>query len=214
MLHLSALEVTIAATGARPRAIRQRGRRAFDIIAAVLLLIATSPLLAAAAIAIRHEDRGPVFYRQHRVGFHGRPFTLLKLRTMRSDAERYGARYATADDRRITKVGRFLRRNRLDELPQLSNVLAGSMSLIGPRPERPEFTGWLARGIAGYERRLAIKPGITGLAQVEGGYAATLDEARKKLALDLWYIDNRSLLLDARILLRTIAVVVSGRGAR
>jgi lipopolysaccharide/colanic/teichoic acid biosynthesis glycosyltransferase len=144
---------------------------------------------------------------------YGKPFVLYKLRTMRLDAEKDGARFAVAGDPRVTPVGRVLRRTRFDELPQLWNVIRGDMSLIGPRPERPEFIAELSRDVPGYLHRLRLKPGITGLAQVLNGYDNNLESFRKKVALDLLYLQNWSLMNDLRILLRTVSVVLTGKGA-
>jgi lipopolysaccharide/colanic/teichoic acid biosynthesis glycosyltransferase len=156
-----------------------------------------------------------VLFRQERVGQNGRIFTLNKFRSMRTDAERLsGAVWATTNDPRVTRVGRFLRRSRLDELPQLFNVLVGNMSFIGPRPERPEFVRLLQRDIPFYMGRLAVKPGITGWAQVRHQYAASVEDTLEKLQYDLYYIKNLSPFLDLVILLHTIQVVLFARGSR
>lgn len=190
-------------------------KRLFDIILALGLLIPALPVMALIALLIRLDSRGPALFRQERVGEHGRIFVLNKFRTMRADAERgSGPVWAAADDPRVTRVGRFLRRTRLDELPQLFNVLLGHMSLVGPRPERPEFVRLLAREIPFYGGRLAVKPGITGWAQVRHQYAASVDDAREKLQYDLYYIKNLSPFLDLLILLHTVQVVLFARGAR
>jgi lipopolysaccharide/colanic/teichoic acid biosynthesis glycosyltransferase len=144
----------------------------------------------------------------------GRPFVIYKLRTMRVDAERDGAQLARIGDDRVTPVGRFLRRTRIDELPQLWNVLRGDMSIVGPRPERPEFIGELSKEVPGYLDRLGVRPGLTGLAQVLNGYDADLDSVRRKIRLDLLYLEHYSLLADIKILLRTVGVVLRGTGAR
>ncbi|HLI31464.1 MAG TPA: sugar transferase [Solirubrobacteraceae bacterium] len=182
-------------------------RRAIDIVVALTLLVLSSPLLAAAAIAIRLESRGPVIYRQRRVGRGGRPFQLLKLRTMVVGAERLGAGLKVdAGDPRITRVGAILRRTSLDELPNLLNVLRGEMSIIGPRPTIPEQ---VARYSPRQRRRLEIRPGITGWAQVNG--RASLPWA-ERIELDIYYIEHRSLALDLRIIWRTIFLVLGGSG--
>jgi exopolysaccharide biosynthesis polyprenyl glycosylphosphotransferase len=191
---------------------RDIGRRIFDIAAAGVGLALTLPLWPLVALGIRLSSPGHVLYRQERIGLHGRTFKLLKFRTMRADAEaRTGPVLATLDDHRVTAVGRFLRVSRIDELPQFLNVLVGDMSLVGPRPERPHFVGQFLRSVPLYAERYRVRPGITGLAQVRGGYDTT---ARNKARYDLVYLRNRTLLLDLRILARTVAVVLRGHGAR
>jgi sugar transferase (PEP-CTERM system associated) len=190
-------------------------KRALDVVLAVTGLTLALPILAVVAVLIKLDSRGPILFRQQRVGQNGRVFTLNKFRSMRRDAERAsGAVWATAADPRITRVGRFLRKSRLDELPQLFNVLAGDMSFVGPRPERPEFVRLLQREIPFYLGRLAVKPGITGWAQVRHQYAASVEDTLEKLQYDLYYIKNLSPLLDLLILLHTIQVVLFARGAR
>ena len=187
---------------------------ALDTLLALVLLALCSPLLLLAALAVRLEDGGPALYRQQRVGLHGRRFTILKLRSMRLDAESDGcARHAAHGDPRVTAVGRLIRRTRIDELPQLFNVLRGDMRLIGPRPERPCFVAQFTREIPHYAQRHAVKPGITGLAQVRVGYTADALGAAEKLRHDLDYVRNRSAWLDLRILLATVRVVATGSGA-
>jgi exopolysaccharide biosynthesis polyprenyl glycosylphosphotransferase len=185
----------------------QRGlKRAFDVAGALCLLALTAPLMILAVLLIRLTSRGAAFYSQTRVGANGREFSLYKLRTMIAGAEaRTGPVMATAGDPRITRIGRFLRAMRLDELPQLFNVLRGEMSLVGPRPERPHFVCIYRRNLPGYDYRLAVKPGITGLAQTCCRYSTTPE---LKLRFDLRYIDNYSLLLDAVIAFRTILTVL------
>jgi lipopolysaccharide/colanic/teichoic acid biosynthesis glycosyltransferase len=189
-------------------------RRALDILLSLLLLALAMPLLAATALAVRLESPGPVIYRQIRAGLHARPFTLLKVRSMRSDAEAGTPVWAAPNDPRVTAVGRVIRMLRIDELPQLLNVLRGEMSLIGPRPERPVFVEQLARSIPCYADRCRVKPGITGWAQVNLPYGASIEDARQKLAYDLYYVRHRSLALDAITLLATVRVVLLGQGAR
>ena len=173
------------------------------------------PGAAAAAASIAFSDGGPILYRQERVGKNRRTFTLYKFRSMRTDAEKAtGPVWAQKDDPRITRVGRFIRKTRLDELPQLFNVLVGEMSFVGPRPERPEFVRLLQRQIPFYNGRHAVKPGITGWAQVRHQYAASVEDTLKKLQYDLYYIKNLSPFLDLLILLNTVQVVLSARGAR
>lgn len=189
-----------------------RIKRIIDITCSLLLLALTSPVLLLAVTAIRAEGRGPILFRQVRVGENGRHFTVLKLRSMRVDAEKDGAKWAAKNDSRITRVGAFIRATRIDELPQLINVLRGEMSFIGPRPERPEFTGMLEEQIPFYSLRHILKPGVTGWAQVMYPYGASVDDAKEKLQFELYYIKNYSLLLDVAIILKTIRVVVFGKG--
>jgi exopolysaccharide biosynthesis polyprenyl glycosylphosphotransferase len=189
-------------------------RRALDVIGSLLLLAFAVPLLLLVAFLIRVDSTGPVLYRQSRVGLHGRIFTMLKFRSMRVDAEVAGPCLATDRDPRMTRIGAFIRATRLDEVPQLLNVLRGEMSLVGPRPERPHFVQQLAAIIPRYNERTHVLPGITGWAQINYPYGASVEDARAKLAFDLFYINNRALLLDLRILLRTIPVVLFRIGAR
>jgi exopolysaccharide biosynthesis polyprenyl glycosylphosphotransferase len=190
-------------------------KRLTDLLIACSLIAFTLPLMLIAALVIKCDSRGPVFYRQERVGLNGRRFALLKFRSMRQDAEADGRPvWAAARDDRITWVGGFMRRTRIDELPQLFNVLCGEMSLVGPRPERPHFVDHLGKIIPFYDERHTVLPGITGWAQVNYPYGASVEDARQKLAYDLYYIANRSLLLDLRILLATVAVVIFQKGAR
>jgi lipopolysaccharide/colanic/teichoic acid biosynthesis glycosyltransferase len=189
-------------------------RRLRDVNGSLLLLFLTLPLCLLVACLIKLESRGPVMYRQERVGLHGKVFTLLKFRSMPVDAEAAGPCWATERDPRITRVGAFIRAQRIDELPQLLNVLRGDMSLVGPRPERPCFTAQLARIIPRYDERAAVLPGLTGLAQVSYAYGASVRDARVKLDYDLRYITNRSLLLDLHILAATVRVVLFRIGAR
>ena len=190
-------------------------KRLFDVAIAVLLLLITLPIMAVIAMLIAVETRGPVVYRQDRVGRGGHKFTLLKFRSMGPDAEKDGkASWAAINDARVTRVGRFIRRARIDELPQLINVLRGEMSFVGPRPERPEFVAMLTQQIPFYAVRHSVKPGITGWAQVRYSYGATVEQAVKKLEYDLYYVKNHTLLLDLLILIDTIRVVMLGEGAR
>lgn len=190
------------------------GKRLFDVVAALLVLTLTLPLLIVAALAVRLEDGGPVFYRQIRVGHNARPFELLKFRSMRVDAEKHGAQWAQANDPRVTRVGWFLRRTRIDELPQIINVLKGEMSVVGPRPERPVFVAELAAELPYFHERHRLKPGISGWAQLNHHYAASVDDARTKLEYDMYYLKNWSLLFDFLILAQTFRVVIWGQGAR
>ena len=190
-------------------------KRLFDIAGSLAILIPVSPFLLLAMAAVWLGDRGPVFYRQERVTRRGRNFRILKLRTMRVNAEAGGAVWAAARDSRITPVGEFLRRSRLDEVPQLLNVLWGDMSLVGPRPERPEFIEDLAKMLPLYHERHAVKAGLTGWAQVNYPYGASLDDARSKLSYDLYYVKNYSLFFDIRIVMQTLRVVLwPGSGVR
>jgi sugar transferase (PEP-CTERM system associated) len=190
-------------------------KRAVDIALALVGLALTAPVMALVALVVKLDSRGPVLFRQERVGQHGRIFVLKKFRSMRENAEEHGrAVWATRNDPRVTRVGWFLRRSRLDELPQLVNVLAGDMSFIGPRPERPEFVRLLQQRIPFYMERQSVKPGLTGWAQVRHHYAASVDDTVEKLQYDLYYIKNLSLFLDLLILVSTIQVVLFGRGAR
>ncbi|MCX8155576.1 MAG: exopolysaccharide biosynthesis polyprenyl glycosylphosphotransferase [Verrucomicrobiae bacterium] len=188
----------------------KKAKRGFDILVSLLGLLALGLPLLAAMLAVRLSSPGPVFYRQTRTGRFGKPFTLLKLRSMRVDAEADGPRWAAANDDRVTPVGRFLRRYRIDEIPQLINVLRGEMSFVGPRPERPEFIEELARHVPYYKERLMIQPGLTGWAQVRYPYGASIQDARRKLEYDLYYMKHMSLFLDCFILLDTVRIVLRG----
>ena len=190
-------------------------KRMFDLLCSSLLIVLASPLMLVAAIAIKLDSAGPVFYRQQRVGAHNKVFQVTKFRSMRTDAEKDGKpRWAAAQDDRITRVGPLIRRLRIDELPQLFNVLAGSMSLVGPRPERPFFVEQLVVEIPYYAVRHSIKPGVTGWAQVRYQYGSTVEDSQEKLQYDLYYVKNHSLLLDVLILFQTVGVVLTGKGAR
>jgi lipopolysaccharide/colanic/teichoic acid biosynthesis glycosyltransferase len=204
---------------ARARAIPQQmladtARRGRDVALSLLLLLLALPVLLIVAGLIKLESPGPVLYRQERVGLRGRSFSLWKLRSMRIDAEASGACWAAQRDPRVTRIGAFIRAHRIDELPQLVNILRDEMSLIGPRPERPIFVDQLIREIPDFAARTRVLPGLTGWAQVNFPYGASVEDARIKLDHDLYYIRNRSLLLDLRILLRTVAVVLRRTGAR
>jgi sugar transferase (PEP-CTERM system associated) len=191
--------------------------RGFDIVASMLLLTLALPLMLVTAIAIMFEDgwKAPVLYRQRRVGQHGQVFDVLKFRSMGIDAERAGeARWAVKDDPRVTYVGGLIRKTRIDELPQLCNVLRGEMSFVGPRPERPEFVEQLEERIPYYRERHSVKPGITGWAQLCYPYGSSERDALEKLQYDLYYVKNRSLLFDLAILVQTVEVVLWGKGAR
>ena len=189
-------------------------KRAFDLFVSSLVLLLTAPLLLGGMVAIRWEGPGPVFYRQERVTQDGKVFRIMKLRTMRVDAEAGGAVWAATKDNRITKVGSFLRRARIDELPQLLNILKGEMSFVGPRPERPVFVAELAEQIPLYNERHMVKAGLTGWAQVNYPYGASIDDARSKLSYDLYYVKNFSILFDFVILLQTLREVLWPSGVR
>jgi sugar transferase (PEP-CTERM system associated) len=207
----------VFSTGFDASPLRKLSKRIFDIVAALLVLVLTWPLMLGAVIAIRLESGSgaPILYRQDRVGERGKPFPLIKFRSMRTDAEKDGvARWATQQDDRVTRVGRFIRKVRIDELPQLWNVLRGDMSLIGPRPERPQFVDDLARKIRYYELRHCVKPGLAGWAQLNYPYGATEEDAAEKLKYDLFYVKNHNFMLDLMILIQTVEVVVFRRGAR
>lgn len=190
-------------------------KRLFDIVAASILLLLALPVMAVTALLIVLEDGFPIFYRQERVGLNGRLFNVVKFRSMRKDAEGDGKpRWATANDDRTTRVGRVIRKLRIDELPQLYSVLIGDMSLVGPRPERPYFVDMLTRDIPFYAVRHSVKPGVTGWAQVSYHYGATVDDSIQKLQFDLYYVKNHSLFLDIVIVFETVGVVLTGKGAQ
>lgn len=188
-------------------------RVAFHRLVALIGAILSLPLMLVTAIMIRLDSPGPVFYRQERVGKNGRPFTLVKFRSMRIDAERDGPVWAAAADDRTTRVGRIIRKIRVDEIPQFWNILKGEMSFVGPRPERPHFVHQLAEEIPYYEQRHLIPPGLTGWAQIKYQYGASIEDARQKLQYDLYYIKNQSLTLDAAILFATVKTIIFSRGA-
>ncbi len=222
-------------------------KRALDVVVSIIMLIVLAPVMLTVALLVRLTSKGPVIFRQQRVGLNlrgkkprdrrqdaapppegvdrrsaadrrrssnfGKPFVLYKFRTMRIDAEKNGAQFAQKADPRVTPIGRFLRKTRLDELPQLWNVLKGEMTLVGPRPERPEFIEKLSDEIPDYVERLGLKPGLTGPAQVINGYDNNIEGFRRKVALDLLYLQNCCLWNDIKILFRTIRVVLTGSGA-
>lgn len=193
------------------------GKRAFDIGAGLVLLAVTWPFMLLTVLAIKLEDgaSAPVIFRQKRVGLNGRIFSVMKFRSMTIDAEADGkARWATTNDARVTRVGQVIRKLRIDELPQIINVLAGDMAFVGPRPERPEFVSELAKEIPYFDKRHCVKPGITGWAQLNYPYGASVTDAKHKLEFDLYYVKNQSLYLDFIVLLRTVEVVVFGKGAK
>jgi len=186
-----------------------RSKRLLDIVISGAALLALSPVLLLAALAIRIDSPGGVFYRQTRVGLNGAPYEIVKFRSMRSDAEATGTpQWAQQNDSRVTRVGRFLRQTRIDELPQIINILRGEMSLVGPRPERPFFVEKLEESLPFYAERHRVKPGLTGWAQIKYRYGATEEDAREKLRYDLYYVKNFNVLLDIFILMRTVRVVL------
>ncbi|MDO5788490.1 MAG: exopolysaccharide biosynthesis polyprenyl glycosylphosphotransferase [Fusobacterium sp.] len=187
-------------------------KRVFDIIMAIIIGVMTLPVMAVAAIIVRFESPGPIIYSQDRVGENGKEFKVHKFRSMRNDAEKDGAKWAQVNDPRVTKFGNFMRKTRIDELPQLINVLKGEMSFIGPRPERMVFIKELEKEIPYYNLRHMVKPGLTGWAQVMYPYGASVEDARRKLEYDLYYIKHHSLYLDLMIMFMTFKTVVFGKG--
>ena len=204
----------IYAEGFRLKPSQLISRRIVSMVAAAVGLLVFAPLLPIVILLVRLSSPGPIFYRQTRVGLRGDTFTVLKFRTMRQDAEANGAKWATKDDPRVTRVGRFMRKTRLDEVPQLWNVLRGDMNFVGPRPERPEFIRLLSDEMPFYELRHTIRPGLTGWAQVRYGYGGTLEESRHKLEFDLYYLKHMSLGLDLLIMFETIKTILRRRGGQ
>lgn len=219
MLHLDILQPSwmIFSDGYGASGVRHAVERAFDVTGSLLILTLTSPFLLLTALAIFVESgfRGPIFYKQKRVGLNNTEFNLIKFRSMATDAEKDGkAVWASKNDSRVTRVGSFIRKTRLDEVPQLINILRGDMSIVGPRPERPEFVEQLEKNIPYYRLRHRVKPGLAGWAQIKYPYGANEQDAYNKLQFDLFYIKNRTLLMDLLVLLQTIEVVILGKGAR
>ncbi|HUW38642.1 MAG TPA: TIGR03013 family XrtA/PEP-CTERM system glycosyltransferase [Rhodocyclaceae bacterium] len=201
--------------GFRQGRVRSFVKRAFDLVASICLLVVTLPVMLVTAVAVTLESSGPVLYRQERVGRDLKTFKVFKFRSMRTDAEADGVpRWANANDSRITRIGHFIRRTRIDELPQIFNVFKGDMSFVGPRPERPYFVDQLAEQIPYYSARHSIKPGITGWAQVSYRYGSSVEDAIHKLQFDLYYVKNHTIFLDLLILIKTVKVVFSGEGVR
>ena len=196
------------------RAISSAAKRVFDVAASSLLLAISAPVIAVFAVLVKLDSRGPAFFRQNRVGLFGQPFDVIKLRSMRTDAEANGAQWAIKDDPRVTRLGRFIRKTRIDELPQTWSVLKGEMSFVGPRPERPEFCADLEEQLPFYAERHMVKPGITGWAQINYPYGASTEDSRHKLEYDLYYAKNYTPFLDLLILLQTLRVVLWHEGAR
>ena len=185
--------------------------RILDILLSLLGLTIGIPLIIIFGVLVKLEDGGPIIYKQERLGKDGKIFNLYKIRSMRIDAEKFGVQWAQNNDPRVLKVGKFIRKTRIDEIPQLFNILKGDMSIVGPRPERPMFTMQFNEEIDGFVNRLSVKPGLTGLAQVNGGYEMT---PKEKLEWDVKYIKNRSNMLDIEIILKTIKIILTGCGAR
>jgi sugar transferase (PEP-CTERM system associated) len=195
--------------------VRTAVKRSFDVVCSLLLLAIASPVMLLTALLVKLDSPGPIIYRQERVGLGGRSFMCLKFRSMCSDAERDGvARWASKNDARVTRVGAFIRKCRIDELPQLLSVLKGEMSLVGPRPERPSFVAQLREQIPFYDIRHSVKPGVTGWAQVRYSYGASVEDARRKHEYDLYYVKNNSLFLDLLVLVETVSVVLFREGAQ
>ena len=199
--------------GFRQPKVSLAAKRAIDVFVAVIGLIVCAPVMALTALAVKLDSRGPALFKQDRVGYRGRSFKLVKFRSMRTDAEKDGPKWATKDDDRVTRVGRFIRKTRLDELPQFWNVLRGDMSLVGPRPERPVFVEQLSRSIPFYDMRHVVRPGVTGWAQVKYRYGASEEDAMQKLQYDLHYIKNLSIRRDLMVMFDTAKVMLLGEGA-
>jgi sugar transferase (PEP-CTERM system associated) len=204
----------ILSDGFRKSVALVRSKRIIDIVLSLAALTLCLPIFLIVAIAIWLESGSPILFRQERTGFAGRPFRILKFRSMYNDAEKEGPQWAAKDDGRITRVGRKIRKYRVDELPQVINVLRGEMSLVGPRPERPEFVSMLEEQIPYYGLRHSVRPGITGWAQVKYQYGGSIDEAKTKLEYDLFYIKHLSIMLDFATIFETAKVMISGRGAK
>jgi sugar transferase (PEP-CTERM system associated) len=196
------------------RIVSSAAKRVFDVVASALLLLLTAPVIILFAVLVKLDSKGPAFFRQNRVGLYGQHFDIIKLRSMRTDAEVNGAQWASKNDPRVTRLGRFIRKVRIDELPQTWSVLKGEMSFVGPRPERPEFVASLEEQLSYYAERHMVKPGITGWAQVNYPYGASIEDARHKLEYDLYYAKNYTPFLDLIIILQTLRVVLLREGAR
>jgi sugar transferase (PEP-CTERM system associated) len=204
----------IFAEGFRMSTLHQLFRRLLSLAVSFLALAICLPFLPLIILAVRLSSPGPIFFKQTRVGQRGRSFTAYKFRTMRQDAEAQGAVWATKNDPRVTSIGRLMRKTRIDEIPQLWNVLRGEMAFVGPRPERPEFVRWLSQEIPFYDLRHMIRPGITGWAQVRYQYGASLEETKQKLEYDLYYVKHQSISLDLLIIFETVKTILLRRGAQ
>ncbi|ALA59804.1 TIGR03013 family XrtA/PEP-CTERM system glycosyltransferase [Nitrospira moscoviensis] len=204
----------VFSTGFKRRALTTFAKRLFDVVVSAVSLVLLSPLFVLIGLLVKLDSPGPVFYCQMRVGLRGQPYMIWKFRSMTKDAEKGGPRWAQAQDPRVSRVGWWLRKTRLDELPQFINVLKGEMSLVGPRPERPVFVQELRAKIPYYDIRHTVRPGITGWAQTQFRYGASAEDSHTKLQYDLYYVKNMTFALDARILVETIRVVLLGEGAR
>jgi sugar transferase (PEP-CTERM system associated) len=216
-IDLDAIEPSwlVYSGGFRTSLVRRMGQRSLDILVSVLGLVTTSLLMLIVALLIKLDSPGSIFYRQERVGKNGQLYKILKFRSMHGDAEQDRTpRWAERTDPRVTRIGRILRRSRIDELPQLVNVLKGEMSLVGPRPERPAFVSVFDRQIPFYAVRHSVRPGITGWAQINYEYAASLEDTKRKLEYDLFYVKNHSVFLDLAILLQTLRIILWQQGAR
>ncbi|WP_158790513.1 sugar transferase [Granulicella sp. L60] len=215
-LHLDGLHPSafIYSEGFRVKPSQQIARRIVSTLTAAVGLLLFLPFFPIVVLLVRLSSAGPIFFRQTRVGLAGKNFTVYKFRTMRTDAEAAGAKWATKDDPRVTRVGMFMRKTRLDEVPQLWNVLRGDMGFVGPRPERPEFVPWLTEQIPYFNLRHMIRPGLTGWAQVRYGYGATLAQSREKLEFDLYYIKHMTLGLDLLIMFETVKTILRRQGAQ
>jgi sugar transferase (PEP-CTERM system associated) len=215
-IHLEQLSPSwlILSDGFRKSRLLYSAKRLCDLLIALLALILTLPIMALVGLAIWFETGSPILFRQERTGLRGRPFHIVKFRSMRRDAESCGPIWASTHDNRITKVGRFIRKFRLDELPQIFNVLRGDMSLVGPRPERPYFCDLLQKDVPMFDLRHSVRPGITGWAQIKYQYGGSVEESKTKLEYDFFYIKHMSLFLDSVILLETAKVMLYGRGAK
>jgi sugar transferase, PEP-CTERM system associated/exopolysaccharide biosynthesis polyprenyl glycosylphosphotransferase len=200
--------------GFNVKATQQILRRLVSISVSFIGLVLCLPFIPILMIGVRLSSPGPIFFKQVRVGLRGKPFEVIKFRTMRQDAEKNGAQWAKKNDSRVTRLGRFMRKTRLDEIPQLWNVLKGDMGFVGPRPERPEFVDWLHGEIPFYELRHIIRPGLTGWAQVRYGYGATLEETKQKLEYDLYYVKHMSVGLDLLVIFETVKTILLRRGAQ
>ena len=216
-VHLEAVSAgwLIFGDGFKQGVVRSLVKRLLDVVGSAVLLLLAAPVMLVTAVLVFLESGLPIFYRQERVGLNGQTFNVIKFRSMRQDAEKDGTpRWAGAGDARVTRVGKFIRKTRIDELPQLLCVLKGDMSLVGPRPERPYFVERLTQDIPYYALRHGVKPGLTGWAQVRYHYGASVKDAEQKLQYDLYYVKNHSWFLDLIVLFETVGVVLTGKGAQ